>query len=93
MYVNDAFSRCLRLHLWGGGWGLFFPVLLPRGGVGGCAIIQSGGVSKKLIPILRTLLRKSDPTSQCTNCYMLCNIQEEAVFSEITWEISEGKKV
>ncbi len=71
MCVNDAFSRCLRLQL--GGWGLFFSALLPRGGVGGCAVIQSGGVSKKLISILRTVLRKSDSTSYiaAVMCYII----------------------
>lgn len=34
----------------GRGGCLFFSVLPPRGGVGGCVIIQSGGVSEKLIP-------------------------------------------
>ena len=53
------------------GLGVFSsPLLLPRGGggVGGCAVIQSGGVSNKLISILRTLRRKSDHTSHHTSC-------------------------
>lgn len=51
-----------------------------------------GAFLKKLIPVLRTPLRKSDPSSQCTNCSVLRNNPREAVFREITGEISLTSK-
>lgn len=94
LYVcQRCFFQMLKAPTREGVGGLFFSALHPRGGVGGCAVIQSGGVSKELISIPRTLLRKSDPTSQCTSCFVLYNIQKEAVLVKSHGKWMDGEKV
>lgn len=59
----------------------------PRAEWAATSSFKVGAFLKKLIPVLHAPLRKSDSSSQHTNCSVLRNNLREAVFKEISGEI------